>query len=66
MATAEQVATVLAYEFLRRGNFSAASGPVEVLQLANAIVAAGADGDATAVDYESDTPAHLPIWPSKP
>jgi hypothetical protein len=34
MATAEEVANRLAYEFLRNGNYSAAAGPVEVPSLA--------------------------------
>jgi hypothetical protein len=40
MPTAEEVATALAYEFLRRGNYSASKGPVEVPELAQ-VVAAG-------------------------
>jgi hypothetical protein len=51
MATAEEVATVLAYEFLRHGNFSAATGPVEVPQLAQAVVAAAADGEHIVEEY---------------
>jgi hypothetical protein len=42
MATAEEVASFLAYEFLRNGNYSAASGPVEVPKLAQ-MGAAAAD-----------------------
>ena len=41
MPSAEQVATALAYEFLKKGNYSAASGPVEVPRLLR--VAAVAD-----------------------
>jgi hypothetical protein len=33
LPNAEQVATALSYEFLRRGNYSASSGPVEVPRL---------------------------------
>ena len=48
MPTAEEVANILAYEFLRRGNFSAATGPMEVPHLAQLVVAAagGAVGGA--------------------
>ncbi len=52
MPTAEEVATILAYEFLRKGNFSAATGPVEVPQLHQAVVAAGADGLEVMEEYE--------------
>lgn len=45
MPTAEEVATFLAYEFLRRGNYSASIGPVEVPALARAVAAAD-DADA--------------------
>jgi hypothetical protein len=41
LPSAEQVATALAYEFLKKGNYSAASGPVEVPRLLR--VAAVAD-----------------------
>jgi hypothetical protein len=40
MPTAEEVATFLAYEFLKRGNYSASAGPVEVAVLAQALPAA--------------------------
>jgi len=39
MPTAEEVATFLAYELLRRGNYSASAGPVEVPALAEAMPA---------------------------
>jgi hypothetical protein len=44
MPTAEEVATVPVYEFLWRGNFSAATGPV-VPQLAQAVIGAGGVGE---------------------
>jgi hypothetical protein len=40
MPTAEEVATFLAYEFLKRGNYNASAGPVEVAVLAQAMPAA--------------------------
>jgi hypothetical protein len=43
MASAEEVATMLAYEFLREGRFSAAAGPEEVSALVQAAAAGGYD-----------------------
>lgn len=43
MATAEEVATLLAYEFLRMGRYSASTGPIEIPALQAR--AAGADED---------------------
>ncbi|TGQ36516.1 hypothetical protein [Mesorhizobium sp. M00.F.Ca.ET.216.01.1.1] len=43
MADAEEVAKLLAYEFLREGRYSAAHGPVEVRSLAQAVAVADAD-----------------------
>jgi hypothetical protein len=40
LPNAEQVATALSYEFLKRGNYSASSGPVEVPRLLQ-VVAVG-------------------------
>ena len=34
MPTAEEVAILLAYEFLKKGNYSAAAGPVQMPELA--------------------------------
>jgi hypothetical protein len=33
MPTAEEVAILLAYEFLRKGNYSAAAGPIQMPEL---------------------------------
>src|SRR5262249_51274052 len=44
-SSAEQVATMLAYEFLKEGKFSAAAGPEEVPALVQATAAAGYDSD---------------------
>jgi hypothetical protein len=46
MPDAEQVATALAYEFLRKGNYSASSGPVEVPHLRAAAVAEVLEAEA--------------------
>lgn len=43
MATAEEVATILAYEFLREGRFSQSIGPTEVPFLAKAAADSGED-----------------------
>jgi hypothetical protein len=43
MPSAEEVAIFLAYEFLKRGNYSASAGPVEVPVLAQAVPAAVAE-----------------------
>jgi hypothetical protein len=43
MADAERVATLLAYEFLREGNFSAAHGAVDVPSLIQAAAATGGE-----------------------
>ena|SRR5437667_3461712 len=40
MPTAEEVAILLAYEFLKRGNYSAAAGPVQIPELAGVAPAA--------------------------
>jgi hypothetical protein len=40
---AEKVATLLAYEFLREGRYSAASGPIEVPALVTAVAASAMD-----------------------
>jgi hypothetical protein len=40
---AERVATILAYEFLREGRYSAASGPIEVHPLATAVAVSTPD-----------------------
>jgi hypothetical protein len=49
MPSAEEVATSLAYEFLKQGNYSASVGPIEVPALAQA--AAAADEGEAATDY---------------
>jgi hypothetical protein len=43
MPTAEQVATFLAYEFLKEGRYSASVGPIEVPTLAEVVAAASED-----------------------
>jgi hypothetical protein len=55
MPTAEEVAFFLSYEFLKRGNYSAASGPVEVPALARAVAASDSENqlpDAPPVGFE--------------
>jgi len=49
MATAEEVATRLAFEFLRMGRYSASTGPVEVPDLARAVAVAAPDYEEIAV-----------------
>lgn len=50
MPTAEEIATVLAYEFLREGRYSASVGPIDVPALAEAAAVADAEDDV-AVEY---------------
>jgi hypothetical protein len=50
MPTAEEVATFLAYEFLKRGNYTSSVGPIEVPELAAAAAAANAHDDL-AIEY---------------
>jgi hypothetical protein len=45
MDHAERVATLLAFEFLREGRYSAASGPIEVPALATAAAVSAPDGE---------------------
>jgi hypothetical protein len=40
MPTAEEVASMLAYEFLKRGNYAASAGPVQMPELAGVAPAA--------------------------
>ena len=53
MSEAERVATLLAYEFLREGKFSAAHGPVEVRSLVVAAAAAEGNVEQGAVSEEA-------------
>jgi hypothetical protein len=50
MPNAEQVATFLAYEFLKNGNYTASVGPVDVPDLAGA-AAAAAEDEEVAIEY---------------
>ncbi|BBK41292.1 hypothetical protein STVA_13120 [Allostella vacuolata] len=52
MPDAEEVATLLAYEFLRDGKYSAAQGPVEIRQLAMAAAIGAADHVALGEERE--------------
>jgi hypothetical protein len=48
MPTADEVARLFAYEFLKQGNYTAATGPIEVPALAGAIAA---NDEGAAIDY---------------
>jgi hypothetical protein len=50
MPTAEEVATFLAYEFLKHGNYTASVGPVDLHDLAGA-AAAAAEDEGVAIEY---------------
>lgn len=50
---AESVATLLAAEFLRRGNYNASTGPITLSPEVGMIAAAGDDTDSTWLGYDS-------------
>ncbi|HTT82072.1 MAG TPA: hypothetical protein VMF67_01185 [Rhizomicrobium sp.] len=51
MPTAREVATALAYEFLKNGNYSASLGPIDVPVLAQVVAAASTDEEEQAISY---------------